>query len=61
MLGQLAGLQPGSDKGSAVGLGCVETRDQRRLGAVRLDDAAELARAVGLTGFRGAKGRWPSW
>ena len=46
---------------SASGLGCVKTRDQRRLGAVRRDDAAESARAVGLTGFRGPKGRWPSW
>ena len=43
------------------GLGCVKTRDQRRLGAVRRDDAAESARAVGLTGFRSPKGRWRSW
>jgi glycosyltransferase involved in cell wall biosynthesis len=41
-------------------LGCVKTRDQRRLNAVRRDDGAESARATGFAGFRGPKGRWPS-
>jgi peptide/nickel transport system substrate-binding protein len=33
-------------------LGCVKTRDQRRLNAVRRDDGAESARATGFAGFR---------
>ena len=59
--GPLSGPAQRRPRSAGGDLGCVETRDQRRLGAVRRDDAAESARAVGLTGFRGAKGRWPSW